>query len=155
MIFGVEYFMDGLFEIFRLGMIDVHKSLRIAVDDGKPGALDLYHDAVPFFETVAFVSNVVADFCYFSRNKGFGIGEAAAVFAAKYVCAHQHLEMSHPNILRIGNVIRSVTGIDIDELDHPIRIGPVGGNEKIGDDRTGNGDIFRERRGFKHQNIGP
>ena len=43
----------GRLEVFRFGLENVfHVFLRVAVDDGEPGALHLHHDLVPLAEIV-------------------------------------------------------------------------------------------------------
>ena len=45
--------MGGFLEVFRLREIDVfNEFLWIAVDEWKPSALHLNHDAIPLFESM-------------------------------------------------------------------------------------------------------
>src|SRR5947208_1398944 len=45
--------MRGLLEVFGFGEVNIwNKRLRIAVDEGKPSALNLHHQSVPFREAM-------------------------------------------------------------------------------------------------------
>ena len=61
--------MGGFLEIGFLRVVNVPEFLRVTVDKGKPGALDLDHDSVSFAETMAFIPQVILDFCHFTGNE--------------------------------------------------------------------------------------
>jgi hypothetical protein len=47
--------MNRFLKIIFLGVINVHKFLGIAIDHGKPGALNLDHDPMTFKKTMIFI----------------------------------------------------------------------------------------------------
>ena len=53
--------MRGFLEIFRLRVIDIGECLRVAIDQGEPGALDLDHEAVALAEGVVDVGQLEGD----------------------------------------------------------------------------------------------
>src|SRR5579872_230573 len=63
----MEYLFCGFLEVFRFGVRYVGKSLRVAVHQGEPGALDLHHDAVALAEGVIYVRHGEVDLCHFAR----------------------------------------------------------------------------------------
>ena len=51
----------GLLEISFRRLVDVHELLRVAINHGKPRALDLHHHSVPFQEAMILVAQVEFD----------------------------------------------------------------------------------------------
>jgi len=84
----------GLLEVRFLRMIDVYKFLGIAVNERKPGALDMNHDPVPLPEAVVFIPEVIGDAGDLSRYKRLWLFKTVPVFSPKNIGSHQHLKMS-------------------------------------------------------------
>src|SRR5260370_5752433 len=82
----------GFLVVRFLGFEDIRdKGLRVAVDDRKPSALDLNHDAMTFFDDVVSRVKVNAKGSDGAGNKGFGLFERIAESAPKHFVAHPQL----------------------------------------------------------------
>nr|GFD14148.1 hypothetical protein [Tanacetum cinerariifolium] len=68
-----------------------HVGLRVAVHEGEPGALDLHHEAVAFFEGMQHVLHSEGHGGYLIGDEGLGRGEAVAEAAAHDFGAHHLL----------------------------------------------------------------
>ncbi len=79
---------------------------------------------------------------------------AVAEAGAEELAANQLLVLSQMHVLRVGFVVREIGGVDIDEFDDEIRIGAGSGDEEFGLERTGDGDVFGERRGLVDEHVG-
>ena len=107
--------IDGVgryLEIGLLGRIDIDEGLRVAVDDGKPSALNLHHDAVPPFERVVPVAQVELDGGHLARNQRLRAREAVPELRTQDFPGEQHLKMSHANARGIGVVVGVLAGVE-------------------------------------------
>lgn len=78
--------LSGFLIVFCFGPENVgDKCLRVAVVEGEPAGLDLYHDAVAGLEDVVGGGECEAIEEGFVRGEGFGCGEAFAIAAAEDV----------------------------------------------------------------------
>ena len=69
MFFGGIHLIGRLFKVAVLSFHDILEDLRIAVDQGEPGALYLHHNAVPFFKGVQYVLQLKINRAYFTGYK--------------------------------------------------------------------------------------
>ena len=123
-------------------MVDVDEFLGIAVDEGKPGALDVHHDPVPLPEAVIFIPEIIGDAGDLSGNKELWMLKAVPIFSPEHIRSHQHLKISGRIIRLIRNDLRGILRKYIDDFNDPIRIAAGSGYEKISDYRAGSRNIF-------------
>src|SRR5579863_1139689 len=83
----VKYLLGGFLKIFRLGVGNVGKRLRIAVSERKPRALDLNHDAVTAAECVIQIGHSEVDIGLLAGHKRLRLFPARAEFRAKRLAA--------------------------------------------------------------------
>ena len=142
------------FEIARFGAVDIHELLRIPVDQRKPAALNLNHNAMPFPEGMEDIRHPVFNLCDFSGDKGLRIRKAVSEFPAKQFSSYQLLETAHPNTLRIGFNIGYVVRIHIDQFYNEIGIGATRGDMQAWGNRARDGDIPLKSFRLIRQHIG-
>jgi len=145
--------MCRFLEVFFLGVENITELLGIAVDDRKPGALDVNHNPMSFLEAVAFIAEVKFDFSHQVGHERFWLFEAVSVLAADNFACQKHLEVSHSHIAGIELVVGSISGVDIDQLYDPVCICSCCGNMQTGDNGTGNGNVFSKDIGLIDQDV--
>ena len=139
---GAVDFVSGFLEIRVLGFVDVNELLRIAVNHGKPGALDLNHDPVSLQESMAAVPEAELDLRGLPRHKRRRAGKTVSVSAPEDFPGQQHLEISHSYALGIWRVVGRIPSIFVDELDDPIRVRAGRRDKERGSNRTRDGYVF-------------
>ncbi len=72
---GVIDALSGLYEVGWFGVGDIQEDLRVAIGQGKPGALDLHHDAMAAAEGVVHVLHGEIDFFELPGVKGSGFSK--------------------------------------------------------------------------------
>src|SRR5215204_86716 len=114
-------------KILFIRFIYIDEFLWIAVDQRKPGTLDLYHNAMVFLKCMSDIWEFITYFfkaIWFEWNRRF---KTLAIFAAHDFTTNQHLVSLH-NITVIGDVGRlfiSVTEFirkHINQFHYKIRI---------------------------------
>ncbi len=146
--------LRGLLEIFRLGGGYVHEGLRVAVHEGEPGALHVDHHAMTAAKGVAEVGNLELDLRQFSGRERLGFLEAVAELAAKHIAAHELLIAAHRDVGWVRLWVGEVAGVNINELDDPIRVRAGRGDVERGLERAGEGEVFLQGFGFIHEHVG-
>ena len=136
-------------EIGFLGFKDVrHKDLRIAVNDGEPGALHLDHHAMPFQKAVVLcvqAEGVLKDRVWRDRRRPF---EAGTVASSKHFARHHEL------IARQIPIFRIMLGVDVNQLDDPISITTCSRRKKVGDDFPGDAYVSVQCSRLPTQHVG-
>src|SRR4051812_35153698 len=125
-------------------MVDVNELLGIAIGEGEPGALYLYHDTVTSFKYVGHIGHGVFYFGYLSRFERLRFFETVAVAATHYIATYQHFVTAHRVVLAISFTIYAVfvseiIGEYIYQLYHEISICGGNGSKQICDKRPGKG----------------
>src|SRR5258708_8472587 len=95
-----------------------HELLRVPVDDGKPGTLDLHHDLVPLAKNMVQRMEVDRIFFYFARGYWFRPLKTSSVSAPEYIIRYHELITCHLLLLRIYLPVHTV------HFDNPICIPP-------------------------------
>ena len=119
------YFYCGFLKVLVGAGIDVHHFLGIAVNQRKPAALNLDHDAVAFFEGVG---NVVHREFYvgdLARDECFRYLEAVPVTPTHDIAADQHLVTIHDvgRLLFVGiRLVFKIVREYINQFDNKIGI---------------------------------
>src|SRR2546421_3125394 len=103
-------------EILRLRRRDIHKALWIAIDQGKPRALNLHHYPMLPAESVTHVWHGKFYFRDLARLERFRLLKAIAEFAPKHISPHKLLIATELYVGRVWIGIREITGIDINQL---------------------------------------
>ena len=65
--------MRGFDKCIFIRLVNIDELLRITIDQGKPGILDLYHDSMPGFKRVGNVGYFKRNGCNFTGHKGLRI----------------------------------------------------------------------------------
>ena len=126
--------------VLRFGGHDVwNESLRVAVIQREPGALDFDHEGVSFFEHVVDIVQAPLKFIDFTWFEGRWRVKSAAVSSAEDLHVGHELEAAHG---WVGVIFR----ILIDEFSDEVGVATSGGGEYIGDDFAGNSQIVLEDR---------
>ncbi len=149
---GVVDALGRFLEIRLLGAVDVDKCLGVAVDQREPGALDLDHDLVTGAEGVGDVLQREID----RRRPGWetnGSGFDRLLRNLPRITSPRTSCWKPPNLT--PDCVGVVVGIDVDQLDDPVGIGPGRRNEEPGLDRAGDRDILGELITLVDQDIGP
>src|SRR5258708_40330427 len=126
-----------------------HELLRVPVDDGKPGTLDLHHDLVPLAKNMVQRMEVDRIFFYFARGYWFRPLKTSSVSAPEYIIRYHELITCHLRLLRI--YIR----VDVDQFDDPICITTAGGCVELGLQGSGNADLLFQGIGLPTEHIRP
>ena len=112
------------FEITLFGLEDIfHPGLRVSIDEGKPGALDLDHQAVPSFERVVHVAQRNVDTGHTTWNKWFRLLHVVAKSSSHHAGTNQLLK-SALKVLgdwAIESAMYRLAREFIDQLDDHIR----------------------------------
>src|SRR5580658_4708099 len=88
--------MDGLFDkVAVVGGVNIHKFLRIVVDEGEPRALNLDHQPVAFFEDVGDIGDGPFYLLYLAWLEGYRFLIAFAEAAAHDLAVDEHLVAAH------------------------------------------------------------
>src|SRR5436190_21965853 len=119
-------------EVLGFGGGNVDKSLRVAINQGKPRALDLNHHTVPAPKGVADVGHRELDLGDFARLKRLRFFEAITEPSAEHVTTYKLLVASHAHVSGVRTGVRRVRWMNIDHFDHPIRIGATGRDVQCG-----------------------
>ena len=119
--------VGGLDEIGLIGIKDVvDKFLGIAVDERKPTALYLDHNAVAVFEGVQHVLQRQFNIGNLARGEGFRFVEVVAIAPAKHLAADHLLVMPHADVGWIVGIVWMIARINVYQLDHPVCIRSAG-----------------------------
>jgi len=143
-----------LLKVFFARLVNVAKLLRIAVHEREPGALHLHHDAMTAPEGVIRIRHDPFDFRHFSRFKRLGLREAVAELAPHGLASDQLLIAAHLNTRSVRCRVWIISGVNVDQFDHPIRVRACGGNLQAGGDRAGDGDVLVQHIGLIDQASG-
>ena len=100
--------LGGFLKITFCSLINVGEFLRVAIDQGEPGALDVDHDSMALPEGVVGVGHCVAHLCYFSGCEWLRFCEAVAEFSSNGLSTNELLVASHVHSFRIWRGIRIV-----------------------------------------------
>ena len=146
--------LSCLFKIHSLGGRNIKKHLRVAVGQGKPGTLDLHHNPVSRTKDVANIRHCEGDLRLLAGDERLGFVEAIPEFAAKWLAANHLLVTAHAHLGRIRIGIGIVVGINVDQLDHEIRIRAARGNFKHRLNRACDGHVLFERAGLINEHVG-
>src|SRR5579871_2988101 len=82
-------------KVFFITGIYIHIALRVAVNQWKPGALNLYHQAMSFFETMSDRRQFKFHLLNFPWCEWLRIFITLAVTSTKNFPANQHLVTTH------------------------------------------------------------
>src|ERR1700676_371953 len=136
--------------IARLGPKNIgHESLRIAVVQRAPARLDLHHDAMSREKNMIRGRQQKLIKQRFVRRERRRLLQALAITAPENVRRNHELIPAHLRIAR--HFIR----IHVDELHHPVRIGPAGGSDQIRDRLPADFCRRRQHLRAKNQHIRP
>src|SRR5262249_28086266 len=115
-----------------------YESLGIAINDGKPGALDLHHEAMAFPENMVLGVEVDGIFLDFVWDDGFGLFEAFAEAAAENIVGDHKGIALH---LRWFGVV----WVDVDELYDPVGVAARSGRKQLCRDAARQGKVAVQR----------
>ena len=74
--------LGGFLKITFCSLINVGEFLRVAIDQGEPGALDVDHDSMALPEGVVGIRHRVGHFCHFSWCEWLRVREAVSKLTA-------------------------------------------------------------------------
>src|ERR1700722_2604987 len=96
--------LGSLLKIFGFGLRNIFKSLWIAVDQRKPRALDLHHDAMAATESVIDAGQIEIDRGRLIRHERLRLFKTIAKFRAVRLAANQLLVSTHVRVpgIRVG-----------------------------------------------------
>ena len=154
--------LSGFCEVGLGGLVDAgDEFLWVAIDEWKPGGLDLHHDAMALQEDVIAIAQRNLPFCGFVGFQRSGMFETLQVAAAENF--HGDGELVAIEGLRVLARLRAVIGgpgiflgvfgENVDEFYDEVAVGAGGRGEKIRGDLTGDGDVVIERRSFESENV--
>ena len=127
-----------------------HEGLRIAIDQGEPGALDLDHDLVTSPEGVCHVVEAEVHRSGLVGDEWSGGGKTGPELAPHHIAADELLVSAQARTAGA----RVVSGENVDQLDHPVGIGAGGRDEQASLDRADDCEVLFERSGLVDQNVG-
>ena len=151
-----------LHEVLFIGLGDVDELLGIQVVQREPSALDLHHHAMAFLEAVGNVWQGKAHLRDLARLECLWEFEAVAIATTHHLTTYQHLVAAHQGgegltvietlgvALRIAEVFREL----IDDLHYKVGISGADRHQKIGNDFTCEGEVFRHRLAIEREHIG-
>src|SRR5215831_7461312 len=82
-------------EITIITLINIYKFLGVSIGKWEPAALNLYHDAVSFLESMRNIRKIEFHPFYFIRLKCFGRRKTVTKPPSHDLTTHQHLIASH------------------------------------------------------------
>ena len=123
--------------------------LRVAVDDREPCALHLDHDLVALLEDMVLVNQVNVELGHPVRDERLRLLEALVVAAAEHLAGDHELVAAHARLVGV------LVGVDVDELDDPVAVGPRGRGEEAREDLARDGHVRAERLGLPAEHVGP
>src|SRR5262245_10101665 len=91
----MKYADGGLLKIAVIAGLDIHEFLWVAVCQRKPAALNLYHDAMPFYKSMRHIGQLEFHAFCFIGFECFGCRIAVPVTATHDLSTHQHLITTH------------------------------------------------------------
>lgn len=154
---SAQYLMGGEDEVLFFGLEDVrHEFLRVAIDKGKPAALNMNHDAMSWLEGVQDIAEFKADL---GRLVGFHRNRAIESFAeatAKDAGADEFLSSAWVGI-GSGAGWESFgrgAGKLIDDFDDPIGVGLGASDPEVDLEWTGDGEGLGLGFGAIDQDVG-
>src|ERR1700730_5681685 len=87
--------LGGFYEVGFRGVGNIYKLLRVAIDQGKPSALDLYHDAMAAAKRVIDVGQGKVQRSRLVGGERLGLFEAVAELSTEWLAADQLLIAAH------------------------------------------------------------
>ena len=82
-------------KVFEFGARNIDERLRIAINQRKPGALNLNHHAMAASERMEYVGDREFNFRDLARFERLRFLEAVAEFASKHIAADELLVTAH------------------------------------------------------------
>ena len=134
---------------------DLHEGLRIAIDQGEPGALDLDHDRVAGPECVRDVLETEADRSWLVGHEWLGRGKTVAKPATHHIAADKLLVATQWNRWAPDAGSREVGGVNVNQLDDPVGIRSGRRDKKTNLNRSHQRQVPFQRGGLVDQHVGP
>ena len=131
-----------------------HVALRVPVDEGKPGALDLHHDPVALLEGVEHVLQRQSHRRRLAGHERFRVLVAVPEPPADHLAPHHHLVTAELHPLRRVLVVRLVVRVDVDELDDPVGGGPGGRDLEVGHEVAGQRHVLIQHVRLELDHVG-
>ncbi len=155
--------LGRLHVVARLGVVNAgHELLRVAVDQREPRRLHLHHDAVTLLEHVVVFAQRHRPLARRVRHERVGRLEALVEPPATDLHRdRQFVSIERPCVrarrrpgLGVPRVRLRVFGVDVDQLDYEVCVGPRGRREQRRRQRAGNGDVMIQRRADVREHVG-
>src|SRR6185369_5514233 len=139
----------GLLKIFVAAGIDIGKFLRVAVGEGEPAALDLYHDPVSLFESMRQVGHRKFYRFSFFRFEGYWLFKTVSEFTPEYITTHEHLIATERvysfrflNRIDVDTLKGKAVREYVDQFYHKISIGGADAAMQFGCQRSAHRKVF-------------
>ena len=110
---------------------------------------------MPFLKRVANVGQLEFDGGGLAGRERFRLLKAVAESAAHDIAADQLLIAAHAHAGRVRIGVGVIVGIDVDQLDDPVRVGAGRGDVQVGDDRPRQGDVLLQNVGLVNEDVRP
>ena len=130
---------------------DIAKGLGIHVDERKPGALDLHHDAMSLFKGVRDLVDVESDLGRLAGYQWLGFFIAVAELTPEDFRSHEALIASG---IRVCLDAVLFAREDVDELYDEIGVGAGRGKPDVRFQPAGDGQRIGERFGLVDEDVG-
>ncbi len=92
---------------------DIQEFLRVDVHQGKPGALNLHHNAMPFFKCVHDIIHIEFYFCHLNRNQCLWFFITVSEFSPKHFGPLLSLYAGQLKDIRMTYIVYSICGFKI------------------------------------------
>ena len=114
--------LRSLLKILRLGIGNIHEFLRVPVNQRKPGALNLHHDAMAATKRVVDAGQIEVNLGGLVGLKRLRLLETVTKFRTERLASDHLLVSTHVHILGIRHRVGIIHRVNVNQLNDEVRI---------------------------------